>query len=326
MPSVRRSIAASLVAMALLALPLPRSAASGQQPAPFASGVSLVALNVTVQDETSRYVPGLGAGDFAVYEDGIKQQVRFVEAEAIPIDLIVMLDTSRSMTGKVAIVQTAARGFLETLRPEDRGAVVAFSDRVNLLEPLTSDRQLLSAAVASTTLTGNTALRTAIYVTLKQFGQPLRREPAAVRRQAIAVLTDGEDTASLTSFDDLLALARQMGVAVYTVRLESTDDLFARQGDPRSGQMLADADYEMKTLARETGAQSFFPLPRQLAAVYAAIASELASQYSVGYEPVNGAADGRFRKVSVQVVNRPGLRTRTRTGYTAATTRAVRWP
>jgi len=326
MPSVRRSIAASLVAMALLALPLPRGAVSGQQPAPFASGVSLVALNVTVQDETSRYVPGLGAGDFAVYEDGIKQQVRFVEAEAIPIDLIVMLDTSRSMTGKVAIVQTAARGFLETLRPEDRGAVVAFSDRVNLLEPLTSDRQLLSAAVASTTLTGNTALRTAIYVTLKQFGLPLRREPAAVRRQAIAVLTDGEDTASLTSFDDLLALARQMGVAVYTVRLESTDDLFARQGDPRSGQMLADADYEMKTLARETGAQSFFPLPRQLAAVYAAIASELASQYSVGYEPVNGAADGRFRKVSVQVVNRPGLRTRTRTGYTAATTRAVRWP
>jgi len=326
MPSVRRSIAASLVAMALLALPLPRGAVSGQQPAPFASGVSLVALNVTVQDETSRYVPGLGAGDFAVYEDGIKQQVRFVEAEAIPIDLIVMLDTSRSMTGKVAIVQTAARGFLETLRPEDRGAVVAFSDRVNLLEPLTSDRQLLSAAVASTTLTGNTALRTAIYVTLKQFGLPLRREPAAVRRQAIAVLTDGEDTASLTSFDDLLALARQMGVAVYTVRLESTDDLFARQGDPRSGQMLADADYEMKTLARETGAQSFFPLPRQLAAVYAAIAGELASQYSVGYEPVNGAADGRFRKVSVQVVNRPGLRTRTRTGYTAATTRAVRWP
>src|SRR6185503_21197489 len=146
MEPVRRSIAASLVAMALLALPLPRSTASGQQPAPFASGVSLVALNVTVQDETSRYVPGLGAGDFAVYEDGIKQQVRFVEAEAIPIDLIVMLDTSRSMTGKVAIVQTAARGFLETLRPEDRGAVVAFSDRVNLLEPLTSDRQLLSAA------------------------------------------------------------------------------------------------------------------------------------------------------------------------------------
>jgi len=140
------------------------------------------------------------------------------------------------------------------------------------------------------------------------------------------VLSDGEDTASLTSFDDLLALARQMGVAVYTVRLESSEDLFARQGDPRSGQMLADADYEMKALARETGAQSFFPPPQQLAAVYASIARELASQYSVGYEPVNGVADGRFRRVSVQVVNRPGLRTRTRAGYTAATARAVRSP
>jgi VWFA-related protein len=326
MDPARRSIAASLVAIALLALPVPRTAASGQQPSPIRSGVSLVALNVTVQDETSRYVPGLGPEDFAVYEDGVKQQVRFVEGAAIPIDLIVMLDTSRSMTGKAGIVQTAARGFLETLRPEDRGAVVAFNDRVNLLEPLTSDRGLLSAAVASTTLAGNTALRTALYVTLKQFGQPLRREPAAVRRQAIAVLSDGEDTASLTSFDDLLALARQMGVAVYTVRLESSDDLFARKGDLRSGQMLADADYEMKTLARETGAQAFFPPPQQLAAVYAAIARELASQYSVGYEPVNGAADGRFRKVVVQVVNRPGLRTRTRAGYTAATARAVGSP
>ena len=326
MNPVRRSIAASLGAIALLALPVPRTAASGQQPVPFASGVSLVSLNVTVQDESSRYVPGLRAEDFAVYEDGVRQQVRFVEADAIPIDLIVMLDTSRSMTGKVAIVQAAARGFLETLRPADRGAVVAFNDRVSLLEPLTSDHQLLTAAVASTTLNGNTALRTALYVTLKQFGQPLRREAAAVRRQAIAVLSDGEDTASLTSFDDLLALARQMGVAVYTVRLESSEDLFARQGDPRSGQMLADADYEMKALARETGAQSFFPPPQQLAAVYASIARELASQYSVGYEPVNGVADGRFRRVSVQVVNRPGLRTRTRAGYTAATARAVRSP
>jgi VWFA-related protein len=319
----RRWTAAALFALALLALPLSRPAASGQQAVPFSSGVSLVALNVTVQDETARYVGGLRAEDFAVYEDGVRQQVRFVEAGSIPIDLIVMLDTSRSMTGKVAIVQAAARGFLETLRPADRGAVVAFNDRVNLLEPLTSDHSVLAAAVASTTLRGNTALRTALYVTLKQFGQPLRREPAAVRRQAIAVLSDGEDTASLTSFDDLLALTRQMGVAVYTVRLENPDDLFARQGDPRNGQMLSDADYEMKALARETGAQAFFPAPQQLAAVYAAIAKELANQYSIGYEPVNGASDGRFRRVSVQIVSRPGLRARTRAGYTAGADRGA---
>ena len=317
MPSVRRSIAASLVAMALLALPLPRGAVSGQQPAPFASGVSLVALNVTVQDETSRYVPGLGAGDFAVYEDGIKQQVRFVEAGAIPIDLIVMLDTSRSMTGKVAIVQTAARGFLETLRPEDRGAVVAFSDRVNLLEPLTSDRQLLSAAVASTTLTGNTALRTAIYVTLKQFGQPLRREPAAVRRQAIAVLTDGEDTASVLTFDDLLAEAKSAGVTIYTIGLHADSPaVYAAQ---QARNYFSTADFAMKQLARETGAKAFFPTGlSSLADAYAEIGRELATQYAIGYVSRNPMRDGAFRRVMVRVSDTPGAQPRTRTGYLAA--------
>lgn len=320
MPSVRHSLVLAAVAV-LLALSVSRPAAVAPQ-APFASRVSLVALNVTVQDASSRYVTGLGSDDFAVFEDGVKQQVRFVEADSIPIDLILMLDTSRSMTDKVAVVQAAARGFLETLRPNDRGAVVAFNDRVSLLGPLTSDRTQLAAAVESTTLQGNTALRTALYVTLKEFGLPLRREAAAVRRQAIAVLSDGEDTASMTSFDDLLALARQMGVAVYTVRLESGEALLYRQGDLRAGQMLADADYEMKTLARETGAQAFFPTPRQLATVYASIAKELASQYSIGYEPMNGATDGRFRRVAVQIVNRPGLRARTRAGYTADRARA----
>ena len=124
MPSVRHSLVLAAVAV-LLALSVSRPAAVAPQ-GPFASRVSLVALNVTVQDASSRYVTGLGSDDFAVFEDGVKQQVRFVEADSIPIDLILMLDTSRSMTDKVAVVQAAARGFLETLRPNDRGAVGAF--------------------------------------------------------------------------------------------------------------------------------------------------------------------------------------------------------
>ena len=84
---------------------------------------------------------------------------------------------------------------------------------------------------------------------------------------------------------------------------------------------MEEADITMKALAKETGAQSFFPSPTGLKAVYASIASELASQYSIGYVPVNGQADGTFRRVNVQVVTRPDLRSRTRLGYTADGTR-----
>ena len=88
----------------------------------------------------------------------------------------------------------------------------------------------------------------------------------------------------------------------------------AEQGGHR---YFSEADYAMKTIARETGAQSFFPAPAELQGVYGAIATELANQYSIGYIPANGRADGRFRRVVVQVVTRPELRPRTRMGYTA---------
>jgi hypothetical protein len=118
------------------------------------------------------------------------------------------------------------------------------------------------------------------------------------------------------TFDDVLGLARRMGVNVYTVALQSK--VAGRPAAEQSGhRYFSESDYSMKTLARETGAQSFFPGPAELKGVYDSIASELANQYSIGYAPANLRADGRFRRVIVQVVTRPELRPRTRVGYTA---------
>jgi Ca-activated chloride channel homolog len=279
----------------------------------FRSDSALVALNVTVQDNGSRYVAGLKPADFAVFEDGVRQDVRFFEASAVPVDLIVLIDTSSSMNDKMEIVHEAAAGFLKTLRAGDRGAVVAFADSVNVVQPLTSDRVLLEKAVRSTVARGSTSLNNAVYISLKQFGKTARQD-SDVRRQAIVVLSDGEDTSSLVTFDDVLALARGMGVNIYTVALQSksTTERQAEQGGHR---FFSESDYSMKTLARETGAQAFFPTPADLKGVYGSIAAELASQYSIGYVPANGRDDGRFRRVVVQVVTRPELRPRTRLGY-----------
>jgi Ca-activated chloride channel family protein len=281
----------------------------------FHSEASLVALNVTVQDRAAKYVSGLKPEDFAVYEDGVRQDVRFCEAESVPVDLIVLLDTSASMTNKIMLVREAADGFLKTLRPGDRGAVVAFSDNVDVLQPLTDDRQALSRAVASISPQGATSLYNAIYIALKSFGHTARHN-GDVRRQAIAVLSDGDDTTSLVSFDDVLGLARRMGVNIYTVGLQSPAEM--KQAVEETGRrFLSEANFTMKTLSRETGALSFFPTVIELKNVYGSIAQELGHQYSIGYVPANSHFDGRFRHVAVQVISRPELRPRTRLGYTA---------
>ncbi len=290
-------------------------AAQADQPAVFRSGSALVALNVTVQDPGAKFVAGLQPTDFAVYEDGVKQDVRFFESSTVPVDLIVLIDTSSSMSDKMDLVHDAATGFLKTLRAGDRGAVVSFADSVNILQPLTADHALLEKAVYGAVAHGSTALNNAVYISLKQFGQAARQD-GDPRRQAIVLLSDGEDTSSLVSFDDVLALARRMGVNIYTVSLQSryAAQQLSQQGGRR---YFSEADYAMKSLARETGAQAFFPGPTELKGVYGSIATELASQYSIGYVPANVRPDGRFRRVVVQVVTRPELRPRTRLGYTA---------
>jgi Ca-activated chloride channel family protein len=304
-----------VVAAVLAAVSTGTAASDGQSTQIFRTAVSLVGLNVTVQDGKSRYVTELQLPDFAVFEDGVKQDVRFFETASVPIDLIVLLDTSSSMSDKMSVVQTAARGVLDTLRPGDRASIVAFNDRVDVLQPLTSDREVLARAVKETQARGHTALHSAIYVALKHFGR-MDASDSTVRRRAIAVLSDGQDTASPMSFDDVLALARETGVNIYTVRLRSRED-GEQIADFGLARFLSESDSDMRTLARETGALSFFPLPDQLQGVYASIAKELVSQYSIGYEPVNRKIDGRFHRVEVRIVGRPDLRARTRLGYMA---------
>jgi Ca-activated chloride channel family protein len=278
----------------------------------FRSGASLVALNVTVTDG-KRFVGGLQSTDFEIYEDGVRQAVQFFDSSGIPVDLILLLDTSASMRDKMTIVHEAALGFLRTLRQPDRGAIVAFNDGVDVLQTLTSDRDLLASAVNRTQPRGATALRNALYVAMKQFGR-LAQQTGDVRRQAIALLTDGQDTSSLISFEDVLALARKIGVNIYTIALRSDSPV---TGD-RTRHHYSESDYSMKMLATETGGQAFFPdFVQDLKGVYAVIADELSNQYSIGYSPSNARADGRFRRVVVKMASRPELRPRARPGYTA---------
>jgi Ca-activated chloride channel family protein len=285
----------------------------------FKSSVELVALSVTVTDQGQKYVAGLLENDFAVFEDGVKQDVSFFAAGEIPIDLMLLLDTSASMIDKMPIAQEAALGVLRKLRDGDRAAIVGFNEGVKVLQGLTGDRSALEAALMGLHPAGATALHNAIYVALREFGRAAKQS-GDVRRQAIAVFSDGEDTASLIPFDDVLEQSRRAGVSIYTISLQSPSAV-ARRGAAR--RYFTQSHYAMKTIAQETGAQAFFPQRIQdLSGVFGQIAAELGAQYSLAYAPKNARKDGRFRRVVVQILSRPDVRSRTRTGYFAEILRA----
>ena len=313
-----------LLAAATLADPAPAQTPDQAEQAPiFRSGSSLVALNVTVTDLDKRYIGGLGARDFAVYEDGVLQNVRFFESNNVPIDLIILLDSSASMTGRMDVVHEAAVGFIRTLRPGDRGALVVFHDVVVVAQSLTAEIPALETAIRRTVPHGATALHNAVYIAIKQFGMMARQE-GEVRRQAIVVLSDGDDTASLVSFEDVLEVARKSGVAVYAIGLQSEFAAAAQRAAAGGRKYFSESEYSMKKLAQETGAQAFFATNvAQLAGIYGLIAEELSKQYSIGYEPSNGRFDGRFRRIVVRVASQPELRLRARTGYVAEPARGA---
>jgi Ca-activated chloride channel homolog len=283
----------------------------------FRTAVDLVTLNVAVTDGLNRPVPGLGRSDFQVLEDGVAQDLSFFSATDVPLDVVLLVDSSSSVSPKLPFIEQAAAGFIATLRPIDRASVMSFTTQVRVVQPFTSDRLALRQAVHGLPARGDTALYTALYVALDNF-ERMRREGAAdarsVRRQAIVVLTDGEDTASRVTFDDLLDRARRAGIAIYPIALDGDGLRSPAITSPR--RFFSTADYALKSLAQETGGRAFFPVRlEELDGLYQAVADELSTQYALGYVPKVERKDGTYRRISVLIASRPDARSRTRMGY-----------
>lgn len=291
------------------------SAVSSPDAPTFRGGVDLVSLTVTVTDPKRQLIRDLSASDFAVVEDGVTQTVRFFGADTVPLDLAVMIDCSASMVDKLPFVQHAAAGLVQSLRAGDRVEVISFRDAMDVAQRMTANHGDAVRAIQSLTAAGNTSLFTALYVTLRELGDA---RPTEVRRRAVVLLSDGEDTKSAVTYDTVMDLARRSGVSIYTVALNSRiDRIFDQQG-------VDEGNFTMRGLAESTGARSFFPSDlSDVRAVYDSIASELASQYSIGYLPTNAVGNGAWRRVAVRVTDRPGATARSRPGYYASTSVAA---
>jgi Ca-activated chloride channel family protein len=284
-------------------------APAGQQPS-FRAGVDLVSLNVTVTDGT-RYVTDLQGENFTVFEDGVKQDVTFFSRTNLPIALVMLLDTSASMELKLPVAQEAAIGFARRLRPQDLAEVIDFDSRVVVLQNFTSKANELEQAIRKTSAGGSTSMFNAVYIALKDLKKVVARNSEEIRRQAIVVLSDGQDTSSLLPFEEVLDLAKRSETSIYCIGLRADDT-------PTGGtKAFNEAEFDLRQFAQQTGGRAFFPIQiSELNGIYSQISDELSSQYTVGYTSRNPRKDGGWRRVVVRV-DRPNTVARTKLGYFA---------
>lgn len=276
-----------------------------QQPS-FRSAIDLVLLNVTVIGPGGHFVADLPGSDFQIVENGRPQDLAFFSPSNAPLSVSLVLDTSSSMSEQMELSKQAAMDFIAKLRPGDIAEVVSFDSRVEVLQPMTEDRALLEAAIHRMKASGATALYNALYVVLRQFEKMRPQAADEVRRHVIVVLSDGEDTSSLVTYDHLLDSAKRAQTVIFAVGLGLEDPLRTKRSD---------AEFGLRELTQETGGRLFLPKrPTDLAGVYDQIANELTSQYVLGYLSNNTDREGGWRRVAVQVV-RPNLQARTRAGY-----------
>jgi len=289
----------------LLATLLAACAAAGLSAQKFKAGVELVSLSVSVSDG-SKLITDLEENEFEVYEDGSKQAITFFSRRHLPVALAILLDTSNSMEDKLPTAQEAAVGFAKRMRPEDVIEVIGFSTQVRILQPFTNELPTLERAIRGTTADGSTALYNSIYISLKELRKVKAKTEEEIRRQAIVVLSDGDDTSSLLPYEEVLELAKRSETAIYTIGLRPPD--IGRAS-------FKEAEYVLRQLAQETGGRSFFPTTvHDLPKIYEAISQELSTLYSIAYTSKNPQRNGAWRRVVVRVT-REGLTTRTRQGY-----------
>lgn len=275
----------------------------------FRSNVDLISLMVSVTDGSGRHVTDLSAEDFEVFEDGRPQEVAFFSPATTALSVSVLLDSSSSMEESMPLAQKAATEFVVKLRPDDVAEVVNFDSRVEVLQRFTNDRSLLEAAIQRVRAGGSTALYNAVYITLRQFEKMRSQGPDDIRRQVIVLLSDGEDTSSLVTFDEVLDLAKRSQTVIFAIGLGlDTSGLTA---------VRSTGEFDLRRLAQETGGRLFTPKrPEDLSNVYTQIAQELTTQYVLGYLSRNERRDGGWRTIAVRL-RRPQLVARTRAGYYA---------
>jgi Ca-activated chloride channel homolog len=285
-----------------------------QEPSPSTGGsgeysikvnVDMVVLRATAQDHKNILVSGLGQDDFQVYEDGVRQPIKYFSHEDIPVTVGLVVDNSGSMKPKRHDVIAAALAFARSSNPHDQMFVVNFNEKVSFGLPgdiaFTDQAAQLQVALSRVAADGETALYDAVVVALEHMKMGDRD------KKVLIVVSDGGDNASKHKLAEIMALAEKSNAIIYTIGIFDDQDLDRNPG-------------VLKRLAKETGGEAFLPESlNEVTPICERIARDIRNQYTIAYVPANRKLDGTYRviKVNASGAGRGRLLVRTRTGYFA---------
>lgn len=304
--------------------------------------VNTVFLSVSARDRYNRFISHLQKEDFQVYENGVLQEVQQLVSEESPIHALLLLDNSGSTQPYLRLIKDAAIQFTRRMKPTDQIGVAEFNSLVDLLKDFTDDRQDLQRAIEKIKSIGGTALYDSLLVCINRYMKDISG------RSAIVVFTDGFDNqlegpnseGSRTPFEVLYRRIEEIEPIIYTIFLNSGQVPrvpretpgrspggikwpWPQPSEPSSksrtqSSLFETARQQLYMIAEQTGGRMYTLVSVEgLSPAYAEIADDLAASYYLAYNPTNTNRDGKWRKISIRVKNRPEATVRTRKGYYA---------
>src|ERR1700680_2099896 len=271
----------------------------------FRSDVTSVQIDAAVVDNKGHFIPNIPRGNFRVLEDNVPQQIStFSTNSDAPMTVAMVIEFSnlyqQYWSQGWAETLTAAYGFVQTLKPDDYVAVIAYDMRSEILSDFTNDREKTGEAMQRLRIAGFSEAN--LYDALADTEQ---RMTNIAGRKAIVLIASGRDTFSKLTFDKARKAIQEASVPIYAISLLQAARIMAEpyMGDGQRMDFLQ-ADNQMNTFARETGGQAFFPrFYGEFPGIFQAIGSALRNQYSLAYQPSNQAKDGKYRKLKVELVD-----------------------
>jgi Ca-activated chloride channel family protein len=285
---------------------------SGQAAAPRSNirvDTTLVQIPVTVTDPLNRFVTGLEAENFRVFEDKSEQKLVQFSNEDAPLAIGIVFDCSGSMGNKLDKSRQAVSQFFKTANPEDEFFLVEFNDNPTLVSGFTHNTEQIQNKLTFTQSKGKTALLDGIVMSMNEM------KKAKNPRKALLVISDGGDNNSRYTEGEIKSRVKEADVQVYAIGIYEPAASRGRTAEELSGPSL------LTELAEQTGGRQF-PVENlnELPDVATKIGIELRNQYVLFYSPSNRERDGKYRRVQVKLVQPKGLpplRAFWRTGYYA---------
>lgn len=271
----------------------------------FRTEVDLVSVGVVVQSKNGDFLPGLKKENFRVYEDGAPQTIQRVEASEAPMTVAMVIEFSDLYWEFLEDTMQAAYGFVQTMRPEDWVAVIAFDMRPEILTDFTRNKQAAFSALNMMQIPSFREMN--LFDAVVDASDRMQDIDG---KKAILLISSGVDTFSKIRYDAVLKKLQQSDTPIYAVGTGQAARLWYEGHGYMDGETsvgFLQADNQLRTFAKYTGGRAYFPrFQGEFPNIYADIAASLRNEYVISYSPTNTAHDGKLRKLKVELIDKDG--------------------